>query len=182
MRVLDVGGDSGFWRLAAGAGFPLPALTIVNLRPEAQPLAGVRWVLADARALPFRDREFDLAFSNSVIEHLADPFSQCFFAAEVQRVARRHFVQTPNRLFPVEPHLIAPCIHWLPRRWARRLIRHGTVWGLVARPTRGQCDDFLDATRLLDAGEMRCLFPRSEIVRERVCGWTKSLIATGRAS
>jgi hypothetical protein len=91
----------------------------------------VRAVRADGRQLPFADREFDLGFSNAVIEHVAGGRAgQRQFLAELCRVADRVFVTTPNRLFPIDPHTLLPAVHWLPPGALReRLLR-----------ARGFCD------------------------------------------
>ena len=61
------------------------------------------FVQADAtERLPFDDGAFDLAYSSSVVEHVA-PARRAAFAAEVRRVARGWFVQTPAWSFPIEP-------------------------------------------------------------------------------
>ena len=73
-----------------------------------------RYVQGDALALPFEDGEFDVAFSNAVIEHVGGPEEQRRFVDEALRVARRAFVTTPNRWFPVEVHTRLPLVHWLP--------------------------------------------------------------------
>ena len=52
-------------------------------------------------------------------------------------------------------HLLTPFVHYLPRKYQKKLIRHFTIWGLIARPTREQVDDFLDEIRLLDYAEMK---------------------------
>ena len=85
----------------------------------------VRAVRADGRALPFADAEFDLGFSNAVVEHVGGGRSgQRQFVAELCRVARRVFVSTPNRWFPLDPHTLLPLVHWLPPGGARdRLLR-----------------------------------------------------------
>ncbi len=182
-RVLDVGGSADLWRRALGEGLPLPRLTVVNLGVTPDPsLPGVRWVCGDACRLPFDDLAFDVAVSNSVIEHVGDWESQARFAAEIRRVARRHFVQTPDPRFPVEPHLLTPFVHWLPRPWQPRLARRCTVWGWVARPGRDECDQFLRRLRLLSPLEMRRLFPDSRLLAEKVFGWPKSIIAAGPAA
>jgi Methyltransferase domain len=124
------------------------------------------FIQADARALPFDDASFDVAYSNSLIEHL-EPADRPRFAAEVTRVAKRYFVQTPNRWFPVEPHVLLPLYQFLPRGARERLWRFGV--------SRNPFEDI----RLLDAHELAHLFPDAVILRERVGPLTKSLIAAG---
>jgi hypothetical protein len=103
-------------------------------------------VQADGRALPFEEGTFDLGFSNAVIEHVSGGRAeQRRFVAELCRVARRVFVTTPNRLFPVDPHSLLPGVHWLPDGPARRRL-------LRARGF----DDVLDP---LGPRELAALFP-----------------------
>lgn len=177
-KLLDLGGNWFFWKLAVSERLPLPQITIVNLYPElAERDVRGRWVIADGRRLPFRDQAFDLVFSNSVIEHLGDWPSQVAFAREISRIGRRHFVQTPNRWFPVEPHLLTPFIHWLPKRQRLALLRNFTLWGLVTRPSTAECQRFLQQVRLLTVKEMTALFPDSAVLLESCLGCAKSIIA-----
>jgi SAM-dependent methyltransferase len=179
-RVLDVGGTMEIWRLAP----VVPRLVILN-EPRAgeEAQGGGALIFADGRALPFRDQAFDVVFSNSVIEHVGDWESQQRFAAEAVRVGRKYWVQTPNRRFPVESHLCTPLVHWLPRSWQARLLRWGTVWEWIARPTPDRrefyLDHYLTKVRLLTAGNLRRLFPGATILRERFLGLTKSFVAFG---
>ena len=99
-RILDVGGTPLNWRLLSAQ----PQITILNTTRESVD-ARFTWVWGDGRILPFRDQSFDIVFSNSVIEHVGDTSSQQRFAAEIARVGKAYWVQTPNRLFPIEPHL-----------------------------------------------------------------------------
>ncbi len=165
--IVDVGcGPAGTGLAALEPEAPITGVDEVN-RPGYA--SGPRsFVEADARALPFDDGSFDIAYSNSVIEHL-DPGDRERFAGEIGRVAGRYLVQTPNRWFPVEPHVLLPGFQFLPKGARRRL------WRLGASK-----DEFADI-RLLDAGELRRLFPDAVIVRERLGGLTKSLIAVGPA-
>ena len=75
---------------------------------------GIRYVQGDACALPFADGEFDIVFSNAVIEHVGARERQRRFVREAIRVGRSVFVTTPNRRFPVEVHTRLPVVHWLP--------------------------------------------------------------------
>lgn len=176
LRVLDVGGSSFNWSFVPET----PRLVLVNLRApsDARSLPdGIRLVIGDGTRLAFGDAAFDVAFSNSVIEHLGTPKRQAEFAAELRRVAHGVWVQTPARSFPFEPHLLAPVVHWLPRRWQRRLLRRFTLWGWLSRPTPERVERFLAETRLLGPREMHELFPDCEIRRERFLGLTKSYVA-----
>ena len=123
-----------------------------------------------------------MVFSNSVIEHVGDRASQRRFASEVQRVGRAYWVQTPNRWFPIEQHLLTPFVHWLPKSWQRALVPRFTVWSALTRPAPDRRDfyieHFLSDVRLLGFRDMRVLFPDARILRERFLGFAKSLVAT----
>jgi SAM-dependent methyltransferase len=181
IEVLDVGGYSGEpWRE-----FDCPAtVTLVNIgfgagaaRPDER---AYRFVIADGRALPFRDQAFDLAYSNSVIEHVGGWPDQVAFARELRRAASWLYCQTPNRGFPIEPHIVAPFLHWLPDGVQRRTVRWLSVWGWMARPTRQEAAEFLHGIRLLGEAELRRLFPACRIERERCAGLTKSFVVVRR--
>ena len=179
-RVLDVGGTPYNWTFVE----PPPAVTLLNLGPAdaAATASGFEYVDADARDLPFADDSFDIVFSNSLIEHLGTWEDQQRFAREAARVAPRLWVQTPARSFPVEPHLMTPVIHFLPKRWQRRLLRNFTVWGLLERPPREAVDGFLAEVRLLGRDELAALFPGCEVRTERFLRLPKSYIAVRRRS
>jgi len=177
-RVLDIGGTPDNWRLLAAP----PRLVLLNTPRAAADLNGApAWVAGDGRALPFRDAAFDVVFSNSVIEHVGDSRSQHRFASEVERVGRAYWVQTPNRWFPVEQHLLTPLVHWLPRRWQRALVPRFNWWQVLVplSPDRREfyIDHYLRDVRLLAEPDLRALFPGARVLRERFLGITKSLVA-----
>jgi len=177
-RLLDVGGGLFFWNLAKTQGFKLPKITIVNIYPNPDELPeNVTWVVADGKKLPFDDDSFDIAFCNSVIEHVGDWEAQNVFAHEIKRIAPNYFVQTPSKSFPIEPHLLAPFIHWLPKDTQRPLLRNFTGWGIITRPTPEECEQMLQELKLLTRAEMSELFPDSKIEIENSWGLEKSLIA-----
>jgi len=180
-RILDVGGTPYNWRLLGLS----RRVTLLNREPPHDPGEGgpeLPLVIGDATALEFPDGAFDVAFSNSVIEHLGSWQRQQAFARELRRVGRGVWVQTPARSFPVEPHLLTLFVHYLPRRWQRRLIRRFTLWGWLSRPTPERIERFLAETRLLGHAEMRTLFPDCEIRRERFLGLTKAYVAVRPAA
>lgn len=163
--------DVGVTDAAFGAGstdnffealYPWPERITAVGRTEldrfADAFPAVRAVRADGRDLPFRDAEFEIAFSNAVVEHVAGGREgQRQFVHELCRVARRVFVTTPNRRFPIEVHTLLPFVHWLPAGPRARLLPF---------------DDVLDP---LTAGELAALFP----YRVRVVNTGMTLIAIG---
>jgi len=175
-RVIDIGGYERNWQDLKVQ----PHVLIVNLEREERRQGRLRKVCGDGRHLPYADMEFHIAYSNSVIEHVGTWADQVAFAGEVARVAPRYFVQTPNKWFPIEPHLMGPPVHLLPRRWRRVLVRYGTLWGWIVKPTAAQIDEHLRGIAMLDAAAMHRLFPDAEIHRERFLGLTKSIIAIRR--
>jgi hypothetical protein len=171
--VLDIGGTPQIWSVSPAR----PRLVVVNIAPPPDLISGIRYVQADALRLPFRDGAFPIVFSNSVMEHVGDYENQRRFAAEVQRVGQRYFVQTGNQRFPLEIHLMTPIVHWLPKAWQRRLIRNFTVRGWLGRPSAQEVDAFLHEVRLPTEREMRECFPEATIWYERVLHMKKAIIA-----
>ena len=178
LRILDVGGTTAFWEHRGLGGASGVSITLVNLHEEVSDHPNIVGLKADATDLrQFDDGSFDMVFSNSVIEHLFSLEAQQAMAMEVRRVGRGYWVQTPNFWFPVEPHFLTPAWHWLPRSVrVAALRRHRFGW-------RGPCPDPDDARRLVEEirlmrpREVRSIFPDARLVRERVFGVTKSLIA-----
>jgi SAM-dependent methyltransferase len=129
---------------------------------DAQTAPNVTFVVGDATEMPFADREFDIAFCNSLIEHLP-PAAQRALAGEIRRVARGYWVQTPNRYFPIEPHQFIPGYQFLPRRIRRHLDRRlGGAGGYA---------------ELLTRRDLLALFPDAELYEEHVAGLVKSFAA-----
>ncbi|HSZ69423.1 MAG TPA: class I SAM-dependent methyltransferase [Solirubrobacteraceae bacterium] len=135
-RVLDVGcGRLGLRGLE-------PVLDITGLDIAPCPDYRGPFVQADAAAgLPFADGEFDLVYCSSVIEHVA-PARREAFAAELRRVGRGWFVQTPAWSFPLEPHALLPFAHWLPPRLRRPYWRLGAAgeWEAIELLRRGEME------------------------------------------
>lgn len=117
-------------RITAVGNVPLPHF--------AEAFPEITTVVADGRDLPFADGDFDVAFSNAVVEHVGGREDQERFVRELCRVAERVFVTTPNRLFPVDPHTLLPFVHWFPE---------------------GRRPRMLDGVRPLSPRELRSLFP-----------------------
>src|SRR3954453_337970 len=115
VRILDIGGTNAFWERRGWADRADAEITPLNLFAEPQEHANIVSAVGDATNLAeYEDKSFDVAFSNSVIEHLFTADAQRAMAAEVQRVARAYWVQTPNFWFPMEPHFLVPGWQYLP--------------------------------------------------------------------
>lgn len=175
-RIIDIGGTEFNWQFIKAQ----PSVVLVNLGGEEWKRGRFSRVRGDARHLDYPDRSFDIAYSNSVIEHVGGWADMERFAAEIKRLAPKYYVQTPNRYFFVEPHLIAPFVHYLPFWIQRRIVRYVTMYGILHRPTQEQIDTYLKGIRLLTKSEFRKLFPDATIVNERFLGLTKSFIAIKR--
>ena len=172
-RILDDGGTEFNWELISVR----PSLRILNLRFAKIPVSQFHYVVGNGLQIPFRDRAFDIVFSNSVIEHVGDEANIQAFADEIRRVGKGFYVQTPNRDFLIEPHYITLFLHFLPKTWQKSLLRFCSLWGWITRPSREEAAAFVDSIHLLTFAKMQLLFPDAEILRERVLLFTKSLIA-----
>jgi len=173
-RVIDVGGTEFNWNLIS----QVPKVLLINIADKSHWNAGLNFTfeIGDGTNLKYADKSFDIAYSNSVIEHLFTYENQKLFAKELRRVGKSVYVQTPAREFFIEPHLVTPFIHWLPRKWQLKLAKY-TLWGLWNHPDKQQINDFLGEIRLITYPEFKELFPDCEIIRERFLGMTKSYIA-----
>jgi len=176
MRVIDVGGRKCNWTLIDKK----PDVTLTNIEFDSSEDGRFHYVHTDRGKLPYADNSFELCYSNSVIEHVGDDKARQAFAAEIRRIAPRYYVQTPNKWFFSDPHTVGAFVHWLPKRWQRRLIRWCTPWGLIDRPSQAAIDALLAEIDLLTVAEMRALFPDATILKERFLGLTKSIIAVRR--
>lgn len=171
--IIDFGGTPEIW-LSVGR----QNVVLLNIDEQQVP-QGFQTMKGDARKTPFADTSFDLAFSNSTIEHVGTWEDQQAFARELRRVGKRVYCQTPARSFFFEPHYFTPFVVWfrflLKRYW---FVRYFTYYGLRWKPSREQVQDFQSHLRLLSYAEMQQVFPDCAIRRERFLGMTKAYIAT----
>lgn len=177
--MLDVGGTTAMWEQSE---LHVAQIHVLNLFPrwlqrQKPTLVPLLPLVGDALTLPATNEEYDIVFSNSVIEHVGTWENQLQFAAEVRRTGKRLWIQTPAREFFIEPHYLTPFIHWFPKSVQRHLLRYFSVWGWFNRPTPKAVADMVDEIRLLSHAEMKVLFPDCDILEEKLWGMTKSYIA-----
>jgi hypothetical protein len=191
-RILDLGGSSGAHVHALLSGTPVSPgnVHVADVDHEAVRAAArfgfVPVLLQEGRALPFEDDAFDIVLCSSVLEHVTIPaceiwqersgarfgrrarLQQRCFARELARVGKGYFVQVPNRWFPIETHSWLPFLSYLPRLWQ--------CW-IIALANRVWIKQTVPDFYLPTAADMREYFPGGGLMREKVAGITKSLIA-----
>jgi hypothetical protein len=177
MRVLDLGGRPDFWRSA-----PVhPAhVTTLNLDDEHDfPESWLEHVVADACDIASLDicaGDYDLVVSNSLIEHVGGYNRRRELAQVVRAAAPAHWVQTPDRYFPIEPHYLGPGFQFLPIKMRAAIIRR---WPVAHDRVYTTADALAQALTidLISATELQHLFPESVIWHERFVGLSKSIVA-----
>ena len=176
LNVIDLGGRADMWLRAPVR----PAhVHLVNLEQQPEDLPD--WITAEVRDI-IKDGpdpaagQYDLAFSNSVIEHVGGFAQREAFARAVHGLAPRYWIQTPYRYFPIEPHWLFPGFQFLPLAVRAQVSRK---WPLVHTKSSSRLEGLEAAmgVELLSRSEMMYYFPSSSIYPERVAGLTKSLVA-----
>ena len=176
-RVIDIGGTQRFWETVGLADSGDLHITLVNLEAEPTDHANIVSQVGDAtRLVEHGDGAFDAVFSNSVIEHVGGRKGARAMAAEVRRLAPRHYVQTPNKWFPIEPHFLFPGFQFLPLRARAWLLRHLPLAWVGRIRDQDKAMEVADSVHLLGPSQLAGLFPDSRLQRERVLGLTKSII------
>jgi hypothetical protein len=182
-RVLDLGGTADSWLRVA---VKPKSVTVLNLYPDELTVGREGERLPDWIELAAGDAcdppndvlagDYDLAFSNSLIEHVGGALRRGMLARVVRQAAPHYWVQTPYRYFPVEPHYLFPGFQFLPVAARAQLARSWPLIHTRATSWEGGVGTALEV-ELLSVTEMRYLFPEATLHRERLAGLTKSLIA-----
>jgi hypothetical protein len=188
-RILDLGSEWGLYIADVLKGTPVVSRNVHaadifedSLEQAEKEYGFTPVLLQESERLPFPDGHFDIVFCNSVIEHVTLPKERLFevtsekifrqqslvrqheFAAEIRRVGKCYFVQTPSRWFPLEPHTRLPFMGWMPRHVLITLIKTARL-------------NWSPDWSLLTVAEMRGLFPDADIVTEKLLGIVKSIVA-----
>lgn len=180
MRVLDLGGYPHFWRST-----PVHPAYVTTLNLDDQCHAQEPWlehVVADACDITSLDScagDYNLVVSNSLIEHVGGYLRRKELARVVAVAAPAHWIQTPDRYFPVEPHYLAPGFQFLPVKMRAAVIPH---WPIAHERVYTPSDALAQVLTidLIGATELQHLFPESEIWHERLAGLSKSIVAIKR--
>jgi hypothetical protein len=176
MSVLDLGGTAGYW---SSAPVRPGALTLLNLFPQDPPWTENARAIVGSACEPspqLAGETFDLVVCNSVIGSVGGHEMRRRLAEVVLESGRHHWVQTPNRYFPVDPLFLFPGFAMLPYR-ARLAVSRHWPFGQRQAETPEAAHEHVMTIEYLTAEELRHYFPGSEIWRERLGGFTKSLVA-----
>ncbi len=186
VSIIDVGGSGNYWKLVPPAFLDEHEvqITLVNLLPQgSQGTADtdrIEHVVGDGCNLSmYADGSFDIAHSNSVLEHVGNWDRMVQFSHELARVGVNYFVQTPNFWFPIEPHFLLPFFHWLPaptRIWLVSNFTLGGRWKLSAK-NMDEAVRLVESANLLSRKMFADLFKDGEIITERFYLLPKSFIA-----
>ena len=178
LSILDVGGTQAVWKAIDFVDRPDIRITLINVEHQETSYSNIESIRGDARDMrEFHDWQFDVVYSNSVIEHVGGIEDMYRMAREVQRVGRRYFIQTPNRYFPIEPHFVFPMFQFLPISWQVWLVQNFNLGWIGRLPEREQAEQTIRAINLLSKEQLRSLFPDADITTENFFGLTKSLLA-----
>jgi len=123
------------------------------------------------------DKQYDIAFSNSVIEHVGSWYNMELMASEVKRVARNYIVQTPYFWFPIEPHVGFPFVHWLPEQLFYRLVMKTNLRFAKKQNNVADAMRIVQDAKMLGKQQFTSLFAEARILKERWWYMTKALIA-----
>lgn len=178
-RILDLGGELSFWRSMEFKYEDTAAITLLNLKEEEIPKSCSNFmsIAGDATNLSqYKDKSFDLVFSNSVIEHVGDFAMQRKMAQEMMRVGKHCYLQTPNKYFFLEPHFFFPFFQFLPLRIRAFLLKNFRLcFGYRAKEKTYK--DALACARsiqLLTSKELKQLFPNVPLHKEKWAFMVKS--------
>ncbi len=160
MKILDLGGQPEIWD---NVGFVLN-ITCVNLPGVAKSTYkthhNIQYIEGDACSMPHFNRgDFDIVFSNSVIEHVGDLENRRKFSEEVLRISDNYWIQTPSKFFPIEAHC-GMLLWWF---YPEALRQHFIKKWFVKLPA---WTEMVASTTVLSKTHLAELFPHATIVTE----------------
>jgi SAM-dependent methyltransferase len=176
ISIVDIGGKVDFWVNEGYHNRYDVTITLLNSEPEESEYFNIRTVMGDACNLwMFKTEEFDIAFSNSLIEHLYTMENQLQMALEAFRVGKYFFIQTPNLYFPIEPHFKFPLFQFLPKSVKLFLLTKTSLINGITYD-RQYAENIIREIRLLSKSEFAQLFPLGELYIERFLWFSKSFV------
>lgn len=178
LRILDLGGSDYYWRTEDFMNNKDFHITLINTEIQnTKDFTNLSYIKRDVRDLNiFEDKEYELVFSNSLVEHLNNSGDQKKLADEIQRIGNHYFVQTPNYYFPVEPHFLFPFFQFLSEDMKIKLIKKYNLGWFEKQPDEKKARELATSVRLLKKNELKKLFPGGKIFTEKYLLMNKSFI------
>ena len=179
VKILDVGGTENFWVQMGYYANKNYQITVLNIDvQQTHTKENLTFVHGDAADLSkFGDKEFDIVFSNSVIEHIPMNTERRKMANEIIRTGKKYFVQTPNYYFPFDPHFLFPCFQFLPNLLQILMLKNFNMGWFKKCGSAAEAESLLESNRLLKCAELRSYIPAATIISEKFMLMTKSYIA-----
>lgn len=126
-NVLDIGCGSG--GIAAHLAPRVESMTGMDPEPwprwaewlDAHP--NLKFLQGSVENNNLKPHSFDVIICNQVYEHVPDPQALIQLIARLIKPEGIVYFAGPNLLFPIEPHVFWPIVHWLPRPFAIRLMK-----------------------------------------------------------
>jgi 2-polyprenyl-3-methyl-5-hydroxy-6-metoxy-1,4-benzoquinol methylase len=191
-RILDIGGAAGYWNLMEPRLLKKCSVTVINLEksrgPDPQknipPNGSFEFAYGDGCDLNHvADNQYDIAHSNSVIEHVGKLSDMQRFVKELTRVGDCFYLQTPNFWFPIEPHYGVPFIHWLPIVVRAKLMCKWNIGFHKKFLSLLSAYNYADSINLIDQNTLKNLLLEADFKKEidfkkeKILFFTKSLIS-----
>lgn len=111
MLIIDIGcGNGEVGKAFAKIGNRVVGLDLVNKNAE---------ILGEATKLPFKNDVADAVLLLNIIDHISNSRS---LVNEISRVLKKGglvIIQTPNRLFPIDPSYLLPFLSYFPKSIAK---------------------------------------------------------------
>ena len=182
VKIIDIGGTEKYWNIFTTQYLKEKNVDIVIVNLPGAFMPDDHWpfkfIEADGCNLSsfFKDKSFDIAHSNSVIEHVGDWNRMIQFTNEFSRLAEKYFIQTPNYWFPIEPHCMTPFFYWLPKPIRIWLVFHFQLGHWQKASSFNDAILTVESARLLTKKMLQSLFPGAHILTEKFIGIPKSFI------
>ena len=170
--ILDIGGGNGLFleqKYQHKSNIICLDLELEPLLVTKEKYPEIQCILADATALPIKDSSVPIVFSNAVIEHVGNRENQKQYANEILRVAKKFFVTTPNKFFPIEFHYRIPFYQFIPKiiqRWLNNKFSVGLWYN------KGIWEDIY----LLSYRQLKKLFSKNTVIKLNTTFISESLI------
>ena len=193
IKIIDLGGTVLMWeRWGLGSDERLKIDLAnnfsmdVNNRDAEAGSANISKIDVDVVALRSADYEkYDIIFSNSMLEHLADFEQQRSVAQAIISSGKPFFVQIPNKYSLIDPHFahpMAPFFGAWPRNIQLKALRLSGLNGGKRAKSRSHAEHRLKFYNPLSMKDIEVLFPVEDkkIVVERMFGVPMSIVVSLR--